>query len=216
MSCKLAVFDFDGTLADSFDAFRRCLDEAAAAHGFRSIADGEEDTVRRMSGRQLMEHLGVPLWKVPTLAVDMRRRMLAHIDEVRPFPGAEEALHALAGQGVELALVTSNTRDATRAVLGEAALRLFRHTHCGTALFGKRFKLRELLWSSRLQPVEAICIGDEIRDADAARAVGMGFIGVAWGYTHPAALQACCDRPLVASFAQLHGALTRADAPALP
>ena len=49
MTCKLVVFDFDGTLADSFDVFRRCLDAAAAAHGFRSVADGEEECVRRMS-----------------------------------------------------------------------------------------------------------------------------------------------------------------------
>ncbi|HOB47618.1 MAG TPA: HAD hydrolase-like protein [Zoogloea sp.] len=209
MTCKLVVFDFDGTLADSFDVFRRCLADAAAAHGFRSVADGEEERVRRMSGRQLMEHLGVPLWKVPTLAVDMRRRMLARIDEVRPFPGAGDALSALAGQGVELALVTSNTRDAARAVLGDTALRLFRHTHCGTAMFGKRFKLRELLWTSRLTPAEIVCIGDEIRDAEAARAVGMDFIGVAWGYTHPAALQTCCDKPLVETFAQLHDMLAR-------
>ena len=119
------------------------------------------------------------------------------------FEYSPEAL----SQGVELALVTSNTRDAARAVLGDAALRLFRHTHCGTAMFGKRFKLRELLWTSRLTPAEIVCIGDEIRDAEAARAVGLDFIGVAWGYTHPAALQTCCDRPLVETFVQLHDML---------
>ena len=68
-----------------------------------------------------MAHLGVALWQVPALAVDMRRRMLARIDTVRPFPGVDAALRALAAQDVSLALVTSNTRDAARQVLGEHA-----------------------------------------------------------------------------------------------
>ena len=203
MPRALAVLDFDGTLADSFDAFRTCLDEAALVHGFRRIADDEAERVRQMSSRQLMAHLGVALWQVPALAVDMRRRMLARIDTVRPFPGVDAALRALAAQDVSLALVTSNTRDAARQVLGDATLALFDHLHCGTAMFGKRFKLRELLWTTRLAPESVTCIGDEIRDADAARAVGMGFIGVTWGYTHPEALQAHCDVPLLARLDEL-------------
>lgn len=74
-------------------------------------------------------------------------------------------------------------------------------------MFGKHFKLRELLGTTRLRPTELACIGDEIRDADAARAVGAAFIGVAWGYTHPAALQPHSERPLLRSLAGLPGVL---------
>lgn len=208
MTSQLVVFDLDGTLADSFDTFRVCLDEAADVHGFRSLAGEDTQHIRRMSSRQLMEHLGVPLWKVPTLAVDMRRRMFARIDAVRPFPGADATLRRLQEGGVQLALVTSNTRDAARAVLGADTLARFDHLHCGTSLFGKRFKLRELLWTTRLKPEAVTCIGDEIRDADAARAVGMRFLGVAWGYTHPEALQAHCDAPLLQGLEELPARLS--------
>lgn len=199
----LAVFDFDGTLADSFHVFRRCLDEAATVHGFRPIAAHEAERVRRMSSRELMTHLDVPLWKVPTLAVDMRRRMFAHIDEIRPFPQTASTLHALHDRHVTLALVTSNSLEAARRVLGDDLLALFDQRHCGTSLFGKRFKLRELLWTVRLPASAMTYIGDEIRDANAARAVGARFIGVRWGYTHPDALQAHSDTPLLQSFSEL-------------
>lgn len=199
----LAVFDFDGTLADSFNVFRRCLDEAAAVHGFQPIAAHETEQVRRMSSRELMAHLNVPLWKVPTLAVDMRRRMFQHVDQIKPFPHTADTLNALHDQGVTLALVTSNSLEAARHVLGDDLLALFDQRHCGTSLFGKRFKLRELLWTVRLPATAMTYIGDEIRDANAARAVGARFIGVGWGYTHPDALQTHSDTPVLQSLTEL-------------
>ena len=43
---------------------------------------------------------------------------------------------------------------------------------------------------SGVRPSEVICVGDEIRDAEAARAVGAAFGAVAWGYTDLEALRA--------------------------
>jgi phosphoglycolate phosphatase-like HAD superfamily hydrolase len=36
---KLAIFDFDGTLADSFPWFIGAVNDAAARFGFRGVAD---------------------------------------------------------------------------------------------------------------------------------------------------------------------------------
>ncbi|WP_079433979.1 HAD hydrolase-like protein [Zoogloea sp. LCSB751] len=207
MSQHLAVFDFDGTLADSFDAFLVSLNEVAKRHGFRGIAPDATEEPRKMSGRQLMDYLGIPFWKVPAIAVDMRQRVLAHIDMVRPYPGTAEALRAIAGQGTALALVTSNSREAVHAVLGAETLALFAQVHCGASLFGKRFKLQELLWSSRLKPQQVVYVGDEIRDAEAAAAVGMAFLGVAWGFTRAAEFQKYCRHPLVERMEDLPAAI---------
>jgi phosphoglycolate phosphatase len=40
------------------------------------------------------------------------------------------------------------------------------------------------------KPSETICIGDELRDIEAADTAGMDSGAVAWGYALPAALQA--------------------------
>jgi phosphoglycolate phosphatase len=42
-----------------------------------------------------------------------------------------------------------------------------------------------------MRPANVLCIGDEIRDYEAAAAVGMPFAAVAWGYTTVEALTAC-------------------------
>jgi phosphoglycolate phosphatase len=49
-------------------------------------------------------------------------------------------------------------------------------------LFGKPAHLRRVLKASGVSAAEALYIGDEVRDADAARAVGCGFGAVSWGY----------------------------------
>ena len=57
-------------------------------------------------------------------------------------------------------------------------------------LFGKARRLRRLLARRGVAPDRALCIGDEIRDLEAARALGCPFGAVAWGYTDPRALAA--------------------------
>ncbi|NMB89657.1 MAG: HAD hydrolase-like protein, partial [Chloroflexi bacterium] len=44
--------------------------------------------------------------------------------------------------------------------------------------------------ASRIHPGEALCIGDEIRDIEAAHKVKIPFGAVSWGYTNVEALQA--------------------------
>ena len=97
---------------------------------------------------------------------------------------------AIAETGVPLAILSSNRADTVRRVLGpENAARIGAYA-CGASLFGKAQRLRGLLARSGVAPDRALCIGDEIRDLEAARAVGCPFGAVAWGYTDPQALAA--------------------------
>jgi len=96
-------------------------------------------------------------------------------------------LAALRARGIALAVLSSNSADNVRAVLGSAADAISDY-ECGVALFGKRRRLRALLARSGVTAHEAIAIGDELRDLDAARACGVAFGAVAWGFTTRAAL----------------------------
>ncbi|WP_049127005.1 HAD hydrolase-like protein, partial [Burkholderia cenocepacia] len=68
---------------------------------------------------------------------------------------------------------------------------------CGIPLFGKARRLRALVREAGVRADEVLYVGDEIRDADAARRARIAFQGVAWGYTAPDALQAHCATPLL-------------------
>lgn len=190
MRYRLAIFDFDGTLADSFSWFVVIMNRLADDHGFRRIEEHEIETLRGRTARQNFADFGVPAWKLPRIGRDFRRHMARDIARIALFPGVDRLLQGLAERGIRTAIVTSNSTGNVRQVLGSENAALIQHYACGVSLFGKRAKLRGVLRSSGAAAAEALCIGDEIRDLEAARAEGIAFGAVSWGYTSPEALLA--------------------------
>ena len=60
---------------------------------------------------------------------------------------------------------------------------------CSASVFGKARKFRRVLKRARLAPHDAIAIGDETRDIEAARAAGIACGAVTWGYAAEKALR---------------------------
>lgn len=189
MSYSLAIFDLDGTLADSFPWFLRTINDVADRFNFRRVADDEIEALRHASSREILARLEVPLWKLPAIARHARRLKAEAAAEIPLFAGVETMLRTLAGNGVQLALVTSDSEANAREKLGEAAS-LFAHFDCAASLFGKPAKFRRVVRRAGVEPSRVIAIGDEVRDIDAARVVGIACGAVCWGYAAPAALRA--------------------------
>lgn len=189
MKYKLVIFDFDGTLADSFPWAASVVNQYAERYKFRRIDPMDHAELRNYDARKLMRHLGVRMWRVPSMARDVRKRMAQEIDKIALFPGTSEMLQALADAGVLLAMVSSNSEDNVRAVLGTENVARFAVFNCGASVFGKAPKLKSVMKKCRVTPETALLIGDEIRDAHAAQKAGMAFGAVAWGYTNPEAMR---------------------------
>lgn len=183
MKYPLVIFDFDGTLADSFPFFLQSVNMLAEVHGFRKIGRDELDMVRGHDARQVLAHVGLPMWKVPRVAAHYRELMAQRAGGIPLFDGICAMLHTLAGHGITLAVVTSNSYENVCRALGPESTALIAHYECGISLFGKRSKLRKILDKSGVSAQQALCIGDELRDFDAARDEGLAFGAVGWGYT---------------------------------
>src|SRR4051794_33319962 len=95
MPYTLAIFDFDGTLADTLPAFAAHFAAASDHFGFRKIQPEEIDALRQLSARQIIAHLGIPLWKLPLIARFIHRRIQAEVATLRLFPGAATMLRHL-------------------------------------------------------------------------------------------------------------------------
>lgn len=185
---RLIGFDFDGTIADSMGFFHSSIGEVARAHGFRQPAPDELEAMRSLGSREIIARLGIRPWKLPRIVRDFRRLMAARIGQVSAFEGMRQALTTLHARGATLALVTTNSEANVRAVLGDECCALFHHLDCGSAMFGKASRLRRIARRSGIRSLP-LYVGDELRDAEAAREAGFAFAAVGWGYTHLAALE---------------------------
>jgi phosphoglycolate phosphatase len=188
MTYRLAIFDLDGTLSDSFPWFLTVVNSFADKHGFRRIETQDIEMLRGQSTHEIIRYLAVPYWKLPAIGRDMRRLKSQHMHEIPLFRGVPGMLRDLSARGVRLAMVSSDDEANARAALGEHAC-LIRHYACGAALFGKAAKCRRVLKEAGVSAHEAISIGDEVRDAEAARNAGIAFGAVSWGYARVEALR---------------------------
>ena len=190
MTYQLALFDFDGTLADSAYWFYQRLNELADEFKFRRIEEADFEKLRGSSSHQVIKHLAIPMWRLPIIMSRLRRAAALDHDAIRLFPGVDQMLSSLEQRGLRLGIVSSNAEPNIRRILGEENATRFQYFACGASLFGKAIKLRAVLRKSGLPPNQVIYIGDEIRDATAARELGVSFGAVAWGYTTIEALRA--------------------------
>ncbi len=209
MTYALAIFDLDGTLSDSFPWFLRIVNTVADRHGFRRIAEHEIEPLRAQGAREIMRRLGVPAWKLPFIARDMRRMKAAALAEIPLFPGAGAMLQALAARGIATAMVSSDHEANVRRALGPDNARLIAHYACGASMFGKSRKFREVLRMAGVPAAQAIAIGDELRDREAARAAGIAFGAVAWGYASAGALRASNPEEMFETFDAIVAKLAR-------
>ncbi|WP_407362530.1 HAD hydrolase-like protein [Pseudomonas luteola] len=188
MRYQLVIFDFDGTLADSFPFFLESLDTLAQAHRFNRYDPADFDRIRSYDTRQLLRYFGIPLWKIPHVARHFQR-LLAHGGHtIHPFEGVPAMLETLHQAGIQLALVTSNSLENVECILGPSARYLDR-VECNAPLLGKSSRLKQVVARCNVSPDATICIGDELRDIQAARKAGIACGAVSWGYASPEALR---------------------------
>jgi phosphoglycolate phosphatase len=178
----LAIFDFDGTLADSFPFFLSVFNQLAAQHRFRTIDVDNACAFRDYNVSQMMRHVGMPSWKLPIVARSFMAVMKENSHAISVFEGVTEMLRDLNAKGIALAIVTSNSHANVAAILGPENMARIRHIEAGASIFGKAPRIVRVLGQSGFSCANAVYIGDQVADREAARKAKVAFGAVAWGY----------------------------------
>ncbi len=209
MARPFAIFDFDGTVADSFAESLLSYNRVAPRLRLRTISDGEVPELRRMSAGQLLQTLGIPMWKLPRLMIAARADLHDHFHSVRPVPGIAEAIDDLVREGCHLAIVTSNSEENVRNFLDRHGIGGFQTVIAGASVFGKSTRLRRLIKSADANRTSSVYIGDTVPDIRAAREAGTAAVAVTWGFSDKLPLQAETPDVLTESAAELVPAVLR-------
>jgi phosphoglycolate phosphatase len=182
MKYRMAIFDFDGTLADSFPFFIRVFNQLAEQHGLKKIDPDLAPLYRSYNARQMMEQVGMSAWKFPFVASSLISLMNQHAASIPLFEDTDEMLLHLANRGIILAIVSSNSYDNINQILGPANAKLFSQFECGMSIFSKAARIQKAVKKTGLPSHEVIYIGDQITDLEAARQEKVAFGAVSWGY----------------------------------
>lgn len=186
----LVLFDFDGTLGDTFGLGFEILNLLSTEFGFRSLPAEELEYARDLSTRGLMKHLGISRMKLHKISRRGTEEITKRIDSVQSFPGVPEMIRRLHAAGFRLGVLTSNSEPNVRAFLRAQGLEVFDFIESSSKLLGKGSVLRRIMREHRVKPREIFFVGDELRDIEAAQETGVHVAAVTWGYNSRKALEA--------------------------
>jgi pyrophosphatase PpaX len=205
-----AVFDLDGTLADTIN-----LIVESYQHAFRTILGCEEDpaVIRSWIGRPLIsafrdhspEHADELHETYLQWNADNTERL------IRGYDGVREVLRDLTESGVHVGVATSKRRESAQQAMDLLGLTEFvevlvtmedteRHKPDPTPLL---LALERMGRSSN----DSVYVGDAVVDVLAGKAAGMDTVAVTWGAGVPEALQTVRPTAVVASADELRGTL---------
>jgi phosphoglycolate phosphatase len=204
-SMATVIFDFDGTIADSFpvivDVFQQLTHSTP-------LPPAEIQRLRLLPLHDLGRELHIAKWRIPLLLWRGRRLMKQRISEVEVFDGIPQVIAALHHHNHQLFVVSSNDTKAIEAFLKRHKLdNYFTQINGSVGLFAKAKSLQKMLNQNHINREDCYYIGDEVRDIEAALRLGIKQIAVTWGYNDATILKAYYPTALVNTPAQLLNAI---------
>lgn len=197
MKYKLVIFDFDGTLADSYPWFLSIYDHLAS---YFQLPRMEKDDLEKLRGvelpRILQERKISPI-KAVQIGAYLKQLMNAQIHRVPLVEGMQSVIDTLAEHKVKMAVVSSNAEENVRKVLGSQNSSRFVDFECGVAFLGKKVKFLNILRKTGTPADLTLSIGDELRDLRSSRQAGIAFGAATWGYTDSEILRQHCPDALL-------------------
>jgi phosphoglycolate phosphatase len=180
---KHILFDFDGTLVDSRALLVKLYNEMAVQYQFRRIRDQDLALLRSLSISERVDRLGVPVLQIPKLVTAGRQLYQENIRTLHIVPGMKEVLARVSSQGMRSSILSSNSEVNIRQILKNNKLDgAFKEIISAKHIFGKHHSIRKVMKQWGTSPSRMIYVGDELRDIEACRKLGVPIVAVTWGY----------------------------------
>ncbi|MBN1869004.1 MAG: HAD-IA family hydrolase [Candidatus Omnitrophica bacterium] len=184
------IFDFDGTIADTFHYLLRIGNRLSEEFHFNKIRPDEVEEMKDKNVQETIRHLNIPLLKIPMIVAKAKKELHKEIDSVEPIEGLKEILLQLKSKGHKMGILTSNSSKNVLGFLKNNGLDFFDFIYTTSKIWSKNWGLLSLMNENGLKCSEVIYVGDETRDIKAAQKAGIRCAAVTWGYNSQKALEA--------------------------
>jgi phosphoglycolate phosphatase len=187
----IVVFDLDGTLADTAPDLASALNRVLAALGRPPLSLAEVRTMIGSGVRMLLYRALAATGEVSERAVDEAYPMFMVdygsrlCEATRAYPGVGAALDALTAAGAALALCTNKPEALARALVEALGWQgRFRAVIGGDTLTARKPDPAPLHAAiAGAGDGRALLVGDSLIDGETARAAGVPFVAVSFGYS---------------------------------
>lgn len=160
---KYIVFDFDGTLADTFDIIKKIVEEE-----FDEVSEQEINLLREKGAKEIIKLKKIKIWELPKMALRVTSK-LKNKKNVKLFPEIDILIKNL-NKKYRLGIVSSNSEENINQTLKKYNLeKSFEFIYSQSSIFGKNKVLKNMCKKYKINPKEVIYIGDEDRDIIAAK-----------------------------------------------
>lgn len=183
------IFDFDGTIADTFSFYLSILNKLSKKFGFRQIQPDQIETYRNMDSHKIMQLLAIPHFKLPFIIWEARKLLKEGLNQVTPFAGIRETIEEIRKKEIFMGIITSNSIKNVRSFLKTHKFPEFDFMFSSIQIWNKSKALKRVLHHHKLKPQTVFYVGDETRDIEAVREAGIKSIAVTWGYNSACLLQ---------------------------
>jgi phosphoglycolate phosphatase len=219
---RIAVFDLDGTLADTSADLIAAANAALTEAGFGAPLDAAAaaDRVHAFAGGRAMLRAGMArvagVSDPASVEAAYPRLLAAYAADIarhtQLYPGVEPALDALDAAGWGLAICTNKPAGLAEDLLVRLGLRPRFRAMLGADSLAVRkpdpLHLTETILRAGGHPDRAVLIGDTVNDREAARAAGVPCVLVRFG-PEGEAVEAMAPEALLDDYAALPALLER-------
>lgn len=206
---KIVIFDLNGTLSNDVNQSEIIYQRISERYNLKKLSGEEIRELKSNAGLKRFLELGIPVLKIPKMYKESREIASEFVDECRLIPGIKELLFKLKDKNAKLAIVSSNSISNINKFLSNNEISIFSFIEGKATMKGKKRKLRKLLRENGFKPIDAIYIGDEVRDVLACRAIPLEVIAVTWGLETKTTLEKSNPNYIIESVDELSELLLR-------
>lgn len=183
MAIKLIIFDFDGTIADTYQTIINITNGLSSEFGYEPLDYETLQLLKNLSSKDIVKQSQISLYKLPFLARRIRAELGKQIETLEPIFGMPKVLQSLKDDGYQLGIVSSNATSNIMAFLEKQNLaHLFNFINSDKTIFGKHRILNKIITKYQLTSSSVVYVGDETRDIRSARKSNVQMIAVVWGF----------------------------------
>ncbi len=182
---KCVTFDFDGTIADTrkifTDIYNNCL---VGRYGGRKVSEEDIEKLRKFSLYKKLRYLKVSPLKIPLFVKAARSEVSKSIKHFPLFTGIDTVMVNLKKKGYTIAVISTNRKKNIRRFLELKNITVVDHisSDISASLFVKSRTIKRFLRKKRIAKRDFVYVGDELRDVEACKKVGVPVIAVSWGW----------------------------------